>query len=187
MIEMYAKIENVLYKWVEMLWRYYTHNIPFIDRSIGTRRNVVRVANLIGSFEAAGRAQSVDISFVYKLIIKIILHISNTSIAKRSLRYLRYVIGYIYRQYTLYLTMGALLGRGGECKVMRVPTTIKKYHNLSFSPVVYASFISTPHKHVPTYHPYPTINQSNHSVSATSSASFTDTSTLFVTSNFPIS
>jgi len=25
----------------------------------------------------------------------------------------------IYRQYTLYLTMGALLGRGGECKVMR--------------------------------------------------------------------
>ena len=144
MIEMYAKIENVLYKWVEMLWRYYTHNIPFIDRSIGTRRNVVRVANLIGSFEAAGRAQSVDISFVYKLIIKIILHISNTSIAKRSLRYLRYVIGYIYRQYTLYLTMGALLGRGGECKWC-VPTTSKKYHNLSFSPAVYASLFSLLH------------------------------------------
>ena len=32
-------------------------------------------ANLIRSFEAAGRAQSVDISFVYKLIVKIILHI----------------------------------------------------------------------------------------------------------------
>ena len=185
MIEMYAKIENVLYKWVEMLWRYYTHNIPFIDRSIGTRSNVVRVANLIGSFEAAGRAQSVDISFVYKLIIKIILHISNTSIAKRSLRYLRYVIGYIGNIHYIW--------PWGCCWAVAVsvrwcvPTTSKKYHNLSFSPVVYASFLSTPHKHVPTYHPYPTINQSNHSVSATSSASFTDTSTLFVTSNFPIS